>query len=283
MRLGSVSVILASLSFLATACGGGGRQGRDYGSEDEDLVTIDPGPTDLRGDRYDAAGKDVPDASPVLDPGVDPGEPDAADLPDPDPGPDTGLDDTPLLDSGDDRLDDPGSPDTFDTGVDPGTAPESVDAPETVSKCDPPRPSGCACETGDECASGACDIVEGTKVCVIPCDPPDCDDGVSCTKDDCLLLFGTCVHPPDDTACNDLNPCTQDACDPATGCLFVPGSGKPCVDGDPCTAGDVCTAGVCAGVALAGCCKVDADCDDSNACTEDACKADTGEDRKSVV
>lgn len=108
------------------------------------------------------------------------------------------------------------------------------------------------CTIGDECIGGEC---EGQWV--------DCDDGVPCTVDYCLVWSG-CVHEPDDTACVDGSECTadwcngpqgcvfepvdcddgvvcsDDGCDPTTGCTHEPSFTNACDDGDACTQGDTC-------------------------------------------
>ena len=80
----------------------------------------------------------------------------------------------------------------------------------------------------------------------------------------------TCTNctPGNDAQCLDGDPCTDDACDPTLGCLHLP-SAATCSDGMVCTVGDACVQGVC----LSGDVTT---CDDSNACTNDACSPTSG-------
>src|SRR6185503_8956238 len=52
-------------------------------------------------------------------------------------------------------------------------------------------------------------------------------------------------------------------------CEFAPLTGTPCNDGDACTVSDTCSAGVCAAGGPRN-------CDDGNACTDDACDDESG-------
>ncbi len=131
----------------------------------------------------------------------------------------------------------------------------------------------------------------------------DCDDGIDCTVDGCNLDTGTCANTPDDAACDDGDVCTLDACDPAFGCVHE--AVANCGPGDCCAAHDTpgcadvecpqvvcaqdafcCDAhwdSICADEAASWCavcgatpCTTDADCDDGDACTLDACGAAAG-------
>ncbi len=155
---------------------------------------------------------------------------------------------------------------------------------------------GSDCTSGDKCNAGTC--TGGTYTCVCKVDV-DCDDKNSCTKDVCAKVGTalTCQNSPtagalcDDkdicttkdscdtagkcagtkTVCDDGNACTADACDTTKGtCGSLPqAKGYPCSDGSLCTTNDVCDgASVCGGSAIK--------CDDTNACTDDACDATTG-------
>jgi len=84
-------------------------------------------------------------------------------------------------------------------------------------------------------------------------------------------VLGACTVDGD---CSDANPCTDDAC-VAGHCATTPNA-APCDDGDLCTSNDVCADRRCGGQAVAGCCLSDCDCDDGNACTDDACNTSTG-------
>jgi hypothetical protein len=132
------------------------------------------------------------------------------------------------------------------------------------------------CTTNDACKNGAC---VGT--------PLNCDDGNSCTEDECAPVVG-CIHQPlsgvscDDrnactsndvcdsgvcsggpVNCNDWNYCTLDDCDPKSGCTHQPLDGILCDDGTACTTNDICSNGRCVGNPL--------NCDDGNPCTKDVC------------
>ncbi len=75
--------------------------------------------------------------------------------------------------------------------------------------------------------------------------PADCDDTNPCTTDNCLI--GHCSYTSNTTACAD--------------------------DNDPCTA-DICAVGLCTHPDNKLCeCKLDAQCDDKNVCTDDHCNS----------
>ena len=114
------------------------------------------------------------------------------------------------------------------------------------------------CDDGNGCTSDSCDEETGCKHTAAT---GDCDDDNPCTVDD-QCQAGKCV-PGGVADCNDDNPCTDDFCDPAGGCVNVPNEAS-CNDQDLCTLGDICQDGECvAGAPL--------NCDDKNACTNDAC------------
>ena len=116
----------------------------------------------------------------------------------------------------------------------------------------------------------------------------DCDDGLPCTRDECVDQG--CVSTDDATLCEDGDPCTDDLCSGGQ-CAHPAGTGGPCDDGDACTAGDLCFAGLCegapvlcdggpgqcsSGTCVAGDCVYGPDdglCDDSDPCTLDTCGA----------
>ena len=77
-----------------------------------------------------------------------------------------------------------------------------------------------------------------------------------------------CAKCAGDAECEDWNVCTDDSCVPAKGCVHVNRQG-PCDDLDPCTVEDHCQDSQCVGGGAT-------DCDDGLACTEDACKPDSG-------
>jgi hypothetical protein len=146
---------------------------------------------------------------------------------------------------------------------------------------DTPCDDNNACTSGDKCTSGSC---AGTPIV--------CNDGNPCTTDSCDPASG-CVHTPNndpcndndacttnDTCsggscvggaapnCNDANVCTTDNCNPASGCTHTNNS-LPCSDDNVCTTNDTCAGGACVpGGPL--------DCNDGDACTDDACDAITG-------
>ena len=173
----------------------------------------------------------------------------------------------------------------------------------TIDVCDPAKSTdqkeGCAhapvgapcdadgnvCTENDLCIAGIC----------TPGKLKDCDDGNPCTKETCHKADGCSKSDDDGAPCDDENPCTLgDTC--ATGgcisgevkkctssescigakCSLVTGKcqflakldGLPCDDGTACTIGDACAGGNCVG-------KVK-NCDDKNACTDDACDGQSG-------
>jgi sugar lactone lactonase YvrE len=101
---------------------------------------------------------------------------------------------------------------------------------------------------------------------------PDCEDGLSCTKDSCAS--GTCSHAVlagfcligascvASGAANPQNACL--ACIPATSpSKWTENNGASCNDGVACTHTDRCSQGVCQGTAYT--------CSDGLACTTDSC------------
>ncbi len=115
-----------------------------------------------------------------------------------------------------------------------------------------------ACNDGNECTQNSCTL----GVCSNPAvtDGTGCtDDGSTCTDDVCTT--GACTHPPvaDGTSCDDTLHCNgADTC-----------AAGACTDhaGDPCTLPDLCSEAMDACVE----CLIDANCDDSNVCTDDVC------------
>jgi len=106
------------------------------------------------------------------------------------------------------------------------------------------------CDDGNACTDDSCDSVQGcvnaantlpcgdgvfcngaemceAKVCVAG-QPPELDDGVSCTVDTCDEVNDVVVHTPDDAFCNDGLFCTgEETCDLTLDCQ--PGA-DPCPD-----------------------------------------------------
>lgn len=68
----------------------------------------------------------------------------------------------------------------------------------------------------------------------MPCNhDADCDDGIDCTFDKCLVE-GYCAHTPDWNPCDDGVFCNGlESCDPVQGCIAAERGG--CDDSDPCT------------------------------------------------
>ena len=127
-----------------------------------------------------------------------------------------------------------------------------------AGKCAPGKPFDCS--DGNPCTDDACD--SGVK-CVHSANAAPCDDGDACTSGDGCDAKA-CKGQPSNL-CNDNNPCTTDSCSSATGmCSHAVLTGLVCDDGNPCSAADACDkTGVCKGTGDP--------CNDSNACTSDAC------------
>ncbi len=130
--------------------------------------------------------------------------------------------------------------------------------------------------TTDTCTAGACDNAFNTA---------PCDDGDLCTTTDTCDGAGQCAGTaPDCSGLDDA--CNDGVCDGGTGtCIAQAKSdGTDCSDADFCNGDETCATGVCAtgsdpcpgqlcdesGDACADC-LIDADCDDSDVCTTDAC------------
>lgn len=178
-------------------------------------------------------------------------------------------------------------------------------AGECVGK---PAPDGTSCAddvfcNGDQtCRNGVClgsiqcgdseHCDEANDRCLQCISHEECDDGNSCTTDECDTAFtcrhvnntlpcdnddlcttndvcsdGTCRDGPP-RICDDGNLCTDDGCDPQLGCQF-PNNTNYCDDRDACTLTDICLFGTCRG-------GPSPDCDDDNLCTDDLCFRSTG-------
>jgi len=124
-----------------------------------------------------------------------------------------------------------------------------------------------ACDSGEACVVGKCDLnTGGCKYSAAPDIP--CNDGNPCTESETCtgeICKGKLVN------CDDGSTCTSDACNPKTGCEHKNVQG-PCDDNDKCTEKDACADGKCVGLAIG----VTAACDDNNDCTLDTCKSAEG-------
>ena len=124
-----------------------------------------------------------------------------------------------------------------------------------------------ACDSGDQCYTGKCSIIDG-KCKYLPANGAPCNDSNPCTLNDACAsdnCSGSAAN------CDDKNPCTGDACDSKTGCVHNPVPAN-CDDSNKCTVSDACKDGKCGGA------PIDASkvCNDDNACTNDACDVITG-------
>jgi len=128
-------------------------------------------------------------------------------------------------------------------------ATDSCDHVTNDSACD----DGLWC-TGTETCHATLDCQAGTA--------PNCNDGVGCTTDSCNESTDSCDHVTNDAACDDGLWCTgTETCDAALDCQAGsdPCPGQGCEEVTP-----TCTSGEC---------SINADCDDTNACTIDTCNA----------
>lgn len=139
----------------------------------------------------------------------------------------------------------------------------------TFDECDPQldgcvhTPDHAACDDEDVCNGiEACDPLQG---CISGSDP--CDDNIDCTTDNCDIASQLCAHVPDTSLCDDGIFCNGSEICAAGGCM----------DGSlPCEAGQTCNEN------LRQCilpsqpdaeCIQDADCADTNPCSNDSCQA----------
>jgi hypothetical protein len=138
-----------------------------------------------------------------------------------------------------------------DSGPPPcGSAADCDDAVDcTVDVCEA---DGSCTHVPDNSTCGYLEVCDAVDGCVPTGDecmvPADCDDGVTCTADDCQN--GHCVSDPIPDSCENPNPCIEseecapgaEGADPVTGCLpgntmFCEPSGAPCMESacDPTT------------------------------------------------
>ena len=122
-------------------------------------------------------------------------------------------------------------------------------------------------EPENPCKEAACDPVQGQCLELDVENQTPCDDHSVCTVNE-MCFDGECSGG-NQVKCNDGNSCTADQCDPEVGCLHNVLSGFPCSDGDFCTSGDECQQGICVGGQTLT-------CDDGNPCTDDSCDQDVG-------
>ena len=142
--------------------------------------------------------------------------------------------------------------------------------------CEADGPTECTVEKRSEQCNGIDDDCDGK---IDEGGHTLCDDGSTCTAETCTE--GACVYQPSGTGCMiGVNCFTTGTAKPDDACLWCDPKtsgtgwsarpdGLPCDDGLLCTVGDACAAGSCAPTSAMS-------CDDSNACTEDACDPATG-------
>ncbi|HKY64245.1 MAG TPA: vWA domain-containing protein [bacterium] len=128
-------------------------------------------------------------------------------------------------------------------------------------------------DDGNPCTVEACNEQGLCGSSFIPnCKPcqhdNECDDGNACNGDEFCGGNGTCQAGTSLT-CNDNSLCTTDSCNPASGCVFTP---KTCDDGLSCSV-DSCNPqdGQCSFDTSSCECDEASDCNDGNACTDNAC------------
>ena len=143
-----------------------------------------------------------------------------------------------------------------DTKSDAGCA-QDKDCPVTAAQ-------SAQCLTG-KCAAGKCTTQTAA-------DGATCDDKLDCTASD-VCSAGVCKGKEDCSKFpkgdpkegQDIGLCRKGSCDDSGKCMIVTNDDVPCDDGDACTVGDYCKFGAC----LTG--PTQADCNDANDCTIDAC------------
>jgi uncharacterized repeat protein (TIGR01451 family) len=188
------------------------------------------------------------------------------------------------------------NPCTDDTCQNPGTPTAACVHVNNTASCS----DGNACTGPDTCSGGLC--VGGPNVCTCQSNA-DCDDHNPCTDDTCQnpgTTTAACVHVNNTAPCSDGNACTRNdacqggvctgsnpvvctpsdrchlagTCNPETGACSNPSApnGTACSDGNACTGPDTCSGGECVGGPNVCGCQSNADCDDRNPCTDDACQ-----------
>ncbi len=168
---------------------------------------------------------------------------------------------------------DDGDPCTTDTCTASGCAHAPIDAAcddgDVCTTDDACSDDGCtgealSCDDGNDCTVDGCDPEAGCvwlAVDYLPCDDDDpCTIGGICAE-------GVCFSGSVDD-CDDGNTCTTDECQPNVGCTYEPWDGGWCNDGNECTVADKCDQDVCQGLLK--------DCDDNKPCTVDTCVPGAG-------
>ncbi|AKF03179.1 RNA-binding protein [Sandaracinus amylolyticus] len=126
------------------------------------------------------------------------------------------------------------------------------------------------CQFDEDCADDGI-FCNGRLICrenrCIASAIPTCDDGISCTRDECVTATDECQNTPDDTACPDGTACyLRIGCSEAPACEFD----TDCTgDGNFCNGVEVCVEGRCQSPGSR-------DCDDSNSCSADECVESAG-------
>jgi hypothetical protein len=125
----------------------------------------------------------------------------------------------------------------------------------------PAQPGTCQNAVDDDC-DGLTDTDDPD--CNVCTTDSDCDDGLYCTDPD-TCTGGVCTNSARD--CSQIDDaCNLGVCDEASNqCVTTPkADGAPCDDGLYCTVNDACQSGSCT-------LRDPRDCDDGDACTQDAC------------
>lgn len=92
----------------------------------------------------------------------------------------------------------------------------------------------------------------------------ECDDGVPCTFDDCVV--GSCQNTPRDEMCADpSDPCLDAVCDASEGCTTTANT-VACDDGNICNGTDQCRDGSCANIGPV-LCPSPLSCESDGTCT----------------
>ncbi len=135
------------------------------------------------------------------------------------------------------------------------------DACDEVGNVCVSTPSDTLCDNGLYCDGvETCDALLGCQAGTAP----NCDDGVACTDDSCDEVGDVCVNSANNGNCDDLVGCTVDVCDAILGCGHTPDDSL-CDNSLYCDGTETCDA-------LTDCQPgTPPNCDDSVACTTDAC------------